>query len=62
MVTWLGLPGQLPDIEHEGELEDSVTTIKVAPNMTAVWTYAFGSLKSDRTWVEMLLGLLALPQ
>ena len=62
MVTWLRLPGQLPDIEHEGELEDSITIIKVAPNMTAVWTYAFGSIESDRTWVEMLLGVLALPQ
>ena len=62
LVTWLRLPGQLPDIEHEGELDDSMTTIKVAPNMTAVWTYALGSLESDRTWIEMLLGLLALPQ
>jgi hypothetical protein len=62
LITWLRLPARLPDIEHEGELEDSVTTIKVAPNMTAVWTYALGSIESDRTWVEMLLGVLALPQ
>jgi len=61
-VTWLRMPKQLADVEHEAELEDGVTLVKVAPTMTAVWTYAFGSLESDRSWVEMLLGLLSLPQ
>ncbi len=61
-VTWLRMPKQLADVEHEAELEDGVTLVKVAPTMTAVWTYAFGSLESDRSWVEMLLGVLSLPQ
>jgi hypothetical protein len=61
-ATWLRLPKQLPDKIHEAELETGVIELKTAPDMTAVWTYAFGSLESERTWVEILLGLLSLPQ
>lgn len=60
--TFLRLSKQLGDTEHEVELDDSVTAILAAPTMTAVWTYALGSLESDQTWVERLLGKLALPQ
>lgn len=61
-VTYLRLPKQLADREHEVELDDRITTIHTAPTMTAVWTYALGSLESDQSWVERLLGMLALPQ
>lgn len=60
--TLLWMPKQLADIEHESVSEDEVTVVKSAATMSAAWTYAFGSLESDRTWVEILLGLLSLPQ
>ena len=60
--TFLHLPRQLGDTEHEFEQEGEAITIRTAPTMTAVWTYALGSLESDQTWVERLLGKLALPQ
>ena len=61
-LTWLGLPKQLPDVEHEAEMDGENVLISVAPNMTAVWTYGLGSMESDRTWVERLIGMLTLPQ
>ncbi len=61
-LTYLRLPKQLADREHELELDDRVTIIRTAPTMTAVWTYALGSLESDQSWVERLLGMLAMPQ
>ena len=60
--TLLWMPKQLADIDHESVSEDEVTVVKSAATMSAAWTYAFGSLESDRTWVEILLGLLSLPQ
>lgn len=60
--TFLRLPRQLGDAEHEFEHEGEAITIRTAPTMTAVWTYALGSLESDQTWVERLLGKLAMPQ
>ena len=60
--TFLRLPKQLGDTEHEFEQEGEMILIRAAPTMTAVWTYALGSLESDQTWVERLLGKLALPQ
>jgi hypothetical protein len=59
-LRWM--PKQLADIDHESVSEDEVTIVKSAATMSAAWTYAFGSLESDRTWVEILLGLLSLPQ
>ena len=60
--TFLRLSKQLGDTEHEFEQEGEMILIRAAPTMTAVWTYALGSLESDQTWVERLLGKLALPQ
>lgn len=60
--TFLRMSKQLGDTEHEVELNDSVTAIRTAPTMTAVWTYALGSLEIDQTWIERLFGKLALPQ
>ncbi len=60
--TFLRLTTQLGDAEHEVELDDRVPSIRTAPTMTAVWTYALGSLETDQTWIERLLGKLALPQ
>lgn len=61
-LTYLGLSKQLSDAEHEVEQDAEVLTIRTAPTMTAVWTYALGSLETDQTWVERLFGRLALPQ
>ena len=60
--TLLWMPKQLADIDHESVSEDEVTIVRSAATMSAAWTYAFGSLESDRTWIEILLGLLSLPQ
>lgn len=60
--TLIWMPKQLADVEHESTNEDEVIIVKSAATMSAAWTYAFGSLESDRTWVEILLGLLSLPQ
>ena len=61
-LTWLRLPKQLPDIEHEVELEESSAVIRIPPGMPIVWTYGFGSLDTDQTKIELLLGILAMPQ
>jgi hypothetical protein len=61
-LTYLRLPKQLADREHELALDDRIAIIRTAPSMTAVWTYALGSLESDQSWVERLLGMLAMPQ
>lgn len=53
---------QLSDAEHDVELEDGMTTIRTAPTMSAVWTYALGSLETDQTRLERLASILALPQ
>lgn len=60
--TLMWMPKQLADVEHESTNEDEVVIVKSAATMSAAWTYAFGSLESDRTWIEILLGLLSLPQ
>lgn len=61
-VVWLLHPKQLPDRELETDMESEWGRILIPPNMPAIWTYALGSLESDRSWVEILLGLLSLPQ
>ncbi|MCA9012900.1 MAG: hypothetical protein KDB01_24280 [Planctomycetaceae bacterium] len=61
-VTFLRLSKQLPDTEHEVELEEGSTVIRTAPTMSTVWTYALGSLETDQTWIERLFSILALPQ
>lgn len=60
--TFLRLPKDLPDRDYECELESENLTVRVAPSMSIVWTYSFGSLESDQSWVERLLGMLTLPQ
>jgi len=60
--TFLRLSKQLGDTEHEVELDGDVISIHTAPTMTAIWTYALGSLEIDQTWIERLFGKLALPQ
>ena len=60
--TFLRLSKQLPDTEHEIELEEGFTVIRTAPTMSTVWTYALGSLETDQTWIERLFSILALPQ
>ncbi len=61
-LTFIRLTKQLGDREHELEQDEGITIIRTAPTMTAVWTYALGSLETDQSWVERLLGMLALPQ
>ncbi|MCA9036755.1 MAG: hypothetical protein KDA91_16590 [Planctomycetaceae bacterium] len=61
-VTWLRVPGNIGDKQHTADIGETQLTLHVAPAMGAVWTFALGSIDSDQTWVERLLGLLALPQ
>ena len=61
-ATWLRLPQQLPDAEHEVELEASSALIRIPPGMPVVWTYGFGSMDTDQSKIELLLGVLSMPQ
>lgn len=61
-ATWLRIPKNLADSPHDTEIDGEKVTILVAPPMGVVWTFALGSIDSDRSWVERLLGLLAMPQ
>jgi hypothetical protein len=47
-VTFLRLSKQLPDTEHEVELEERFTIIRTAPTMSTVWTYALEASKPIR--------------
>lgn len=60
--TWLRMPKNLGDREYVMEVGGQESTLMVAPPMGVVWTFALGSIDSDQTWVERLLGMLALPQ
>lgn len=60
--TWLRLPKHLGDVPHPAIVNGEEASVFIAPTMSVVWTFALGSIDSDRTWVERLLGLLALPQ
>ncbi len=61
-LTWLKLPKQLPDFEYEVELENTNAVIRIPPAMPVVWTYGFGSMDTDQSRIELLLGILTLPQ
>lgn len=61
-ATALRLPKHLGDAVHVADMGGTEITLRVAPPMGVVWTFAMGSIDSDLTWVERLLGLLALPQ
>lgn len=61
-ATWLRMPRRLADAVFQADNDHTVMIINVAPTMTAVWTYALGSLETNRSAVERLLGMLALPQ
>lgn len=61
-ATWLRLPKHLGDAVHLANMGESEITLKVAPPMGVVWTFAMGSIDSDLTWIERLLAMLALPQ
>ncbi len=55
-------PKDLPNREYSIEGESEELIIRTFPAMSAVWTYGFGSLESDQSWVDRLLGILTLPQ
>lgn len=62
IATWLRMPKHLADASYPAEINGQEVPIAVAPSMGVVWTFALGSIDSDRTWIERLLGLLAMPQ
>jgi len=61
-VTWLRMPSKLTDSIHTATVDGAEVPVHIAPAMGIVWTFALGSIESDRTWVEWGIGLLALPQ
>jgi hypothetical protein len=61
-ATWLRLPIQLPESIHEVDIDGQSTEISIPPTMPMAWTYAFGSLDSNQSRIELLLGILAMPQ
>jgi hypothetical protein len=60
--SWLRLPVHLGDTKYEVDVDGRLIEIAVAPTMTAVWTYAFGTIESDRNFAERLIAWLCLPQ
>ena len=62
LATWLRMPKHLADGSYPAEINGAEVSIAVAPAMGVVWTFALGSIDSDRTLIERLLGLLAMPQ
>ncbi|MEZ6063255.1 MAG: hypothetical protein R3C19_23150 [Planctomycetaceae bacterium] len=60
VFTFLTAPGKLRDGEFEANTPDGSITVRVAPTMSAAWTFAMGSLESDQSWPERIFGLLML--
>jgi hypothetical protein len=61
-VTWMRMRAALADDVHTSMVNEFELPVHIAPTMGAVWTYALGSLESDRTWIERIVGMGALPQ
>lgn len=61
-LTLFQMPKHLSDSEHDVEVDGANLVIRVVPNMTAVWTYAFGSMETDQSWQQRLVGILSMPQ
>jgi hypothetical protein len=51
-------PRTLCDGRHKLQIDDNTVTIRVAPTMSSVWTYAIGSLESDQSIPERILGIM----
>jgi hypothetical protein len=62
IVTWLRMPTHLSDSVHTATVENQELPVHVAPTMGTVWTFALGSIDSDRTWLDRFLAILAMPQ
>lgn len=60
--TWLRMPSKLTDSVHTATVDGAEVPVHIAPAMGIVWTFALGSIESDRTWLEWGIGLMALPQ
>ena len=61
-VTSMRLSKQLPNVEYDVELDESTVQVRIPPGMPFVWTYGLGSLETDQSRIERLLGVLAMPQ
>ncbi|MCP4507564.1 MAG: hypothetical protein GY826_14375, partial [Fuerstiella sp.] len=51
-------PETLCDGRHKLQIDDNAVTIRVAPTMSNVWTYALGSLESDQSIPERIFGIM----
>lgn len=56
--TWLVSPKILKDSSHKGTVDGKSVKIRIAPTMSACWTFALGSLEVERSILERILGVL----
>lgn len=61
-VTWQRMPVNLCDASHSVDVAGVPLTIREAPSMSDVWTFALGSFEAERSWLERIPGLAAMPQ
>lgn len=59
---WVQTPKRIGGALHTVDINGAEVTLRVAPAMGPVWTYAVGALETDRSFAERLLGFLSLPQ
>ncbi|MBL8809502.1 MAG: hypothetical protein JNM43_04930 [Planctomycetaceae bacterium] len=60
-VVLLRMPRSLADRKVSNDSGDEVDFVTAQP-LSAVWMYGLGSLETDQSWQERLLGILCLPQ
>ncbi|MFO0976634.1 MAG: hypothetical protein U0996_09570 [Planctomycetaceae bacterium] len=60
-VVLLRMPRSLGDKKVSNETGDEIDFVTAQP-LSAVWMYGLGSLETDQSWQERLLGILCLPQ
>lgn len=59
---WIRTPQRIGGTTHSVPLDDDELTVVVAPALGPVWTYALGSLETDKSFADRILGALSLPQ
>ncbi len=60
-IVLLRMPRNLAD-RRVASGDESEADFLVAQPLSAVWMYGLGSLETDQSWQERLLGILSLPQ
>lgn len=57
VLSWFAAEKELSDQQHKVECDGRKMRIHVAPATSWVWTWAFGSLDSDQSVIQKIIGL-----